>query len=142
VYKFQEFHKINSSSLTNTLQVPHLIAPVQDGGWALLNKLYANKRRELSGTPLYFTTFGLAFLSIPWMRRRFYEAFKYVHIILGVSYIALLWWHTWGEYMSVSVLFTLHQTTLILLFSLTMSTLLFLFSFSLISSALYTATII
>jgi len=94
--------------MTNISQVLHLVALVRDGGWALLNKLYADEQRELSGTPLYFTTFGLAFLSIPWMRRRFYEAFKYVHIVLGVSYIALLWWHIWGEHMSVSIFFTLH----------------------------------
>jgi predicted ferric reductase len=96
--------------MTNIWQVPHLVAPVRDGGWALLNKLYADEQRELSGTPLYFTTFGLAFLSMPWMRRRFYEAFKYVHIFLGVSYVALLWWHIWREYTSVSILLTLHQT--------------------------------
>ncbi|KAF2798531.1 hypothetical protein K505DRAFT_333378 [Melanomma pulvis-pyrius CBS 109.77] len=80
--------------------VPHLMAPIRDGGWSMLNKLYANEQRVLSGTALYFTTFGLAFFSIPWIRRRFYEAFKCVHIFLGISYIGLLWWHVWGEYMS------------------------------------------
>ncbi|KAF2190469.1 hypothetical protein K469DRAFT_488130, partial [Zopfia rhizophila CBS 207.26] len=85
--------------------VPHLIAPVQDGGWSMLNALYMNQNRELSGTPLYFATFSLAFFSIPWIRRRFYEAFKYVHIFLAISYIGLLWWHIWGEYMSVNYLY-------------------------------------
>ncbi|KAF2263384.1 hypothetical protein CC78DRAFT_273887 [Lojkania enalia] len=80
--------------------VPHLIAPVRDGGWSMLNALYANEKRELSGTPLYFATFGLAFFSIPWIRGKFYEAFKYVHIFLAVSYIGLFWWHIYGEYMS------------------------------------------
>jgi hypothetical protein len=80
---------------------------VRDGGWAFLHDLYAKEQRELSGTPLYFTTFGLAFFSLPYFRRHFYEAFKYLHIFLGISYIGLLWWHIWGEYMSVSILFYL-----------------------------------
>lgn len=88
------------SSLT-FFKIPHLIAPVKDGGWSMLNKLYANEARELSGTPLYFATFGLAFFSIPWVRNRSYEAFKYLHIFLAVAYIGLFWWHIYGEYISV-----------------------------------------
>ncbi|PSN63795.1 hypothetical protein BS50DRAFT_590808 [Corynespora cassiicola Philippines] len=96
------------------LIVPHLIAPVQDGGWSMLNKLYANQARELSGTVLYFVTFGLVSLSIPWIRRRFYEAFKYVHMFLGTSYIGVLWWHIHGEYMSPNYIYA---TVAVYLFS-------------------------
>ncbi|KAF2464901.1 uncharacterized protein BDR25DRAFT_93825 [Lindgomyces ingoldianus] len=94
--------------------VPHFVSPVRDGGWSMLNSLYANERRELSGTPLYFATFGLAFFSIPLVRKRFYEAFKYLHIFLAVAYIGLFWWHIWGEYMSPNYLYA---TLAVLFFS-------------------------
>ncbi|KAF2873264.1 ferric reductase like transmembrane component-domain-containing protein [Massariosphaeria phaeospora] len=94
--------------------VPHFVAPVQDGGWSMLNKLYANEARELSGTPLYFATFGLAVFSVPWIRKRFYEAFKYVHVFLAVAYLCLFWWHIWGEYMSP---YYIYATIASLLFS-------------------------
>ncbi|KAF2203854.1 hypothetical protein GQ43DRAFT_232187 [Delitschia confertaspora ATCC 74209] len=106
--KLNVFHRYTSYVIfcaATVHTVPHLIAPVRDGGWGMLNALYYNQHRELSGTPLYFVTFGLSFFSIPWVRRRFYEAFKYVHIFLAVSYIALLWWHIWGEYMSPNYLY-------------------------------------
>lgn len=41
-------------------------------------------------------------LSIPAVRRRFYEFFVFTHIFLGVSFFGLLWWHIKGEYASVS----------------------------------------
>ncbi|KAF2689601.1 hypothetical protein K458DRAFT_290834, partial [Lentithecium fluviatile CBS 122367] len=99
--KLNIYHRSSPRTLLLMVHdVPHLIAPVQDGGWSMLNKLYTNQARELSGTPLYFTTFGLAFFSIPYIRARFYEVFKYVHIFLGVAYIGMFWWHIYGEYMS------------------------------------------
>lgn len=69
----------------------------------MLNKLYENQKRELSGTPLYAAMFGLTFFSIPWVRRRFYEVFKYVHFFLAVVYIACFFWHAYGNF-CVSIL--------------------------------------
>jgi hypothetical protein len=57
---------------------------------------------QLSGTPLYFIMFSLVFFSIPWIRKRFYELFAYTHIFFGVAYLAVMYWHVKGEYMSVS----------------------------------------
>lgn len=64
----------------------------------MLDKLYANEKRELSGTPLYFAMFGLTFFSVPWIRRRFYETFKYVHIFLALVYIGCFFWHAYGNF--------------------------------------------
>ena len=83
--------------VANALQIPHLYAPVKDGGWSMLEKLYENQARELSGTPLLFAMLGLTFFSIPCIRRRFYEAFKYMHIFLALVYIACFFWHAYGN---------------------------------------------
>lgn len=37
--------------------------------------------------------FGLALLSIPWIRHRMYEGFYHIHFWLAVSYIGLMFWH-------------------------------------------------
>ncbi|KAF2499659.1 pectin lyase-like protein [Lophium mytilinum] len=85
--------------------IPHLISPIRDGGWSMLNQLYKDERRELSGTPLYSTVFSLALLSLPYFRKRAYELFAYTHIFLAIAYLALLCWHTRGEYMSPTYLY-------------------------------------
>jgi Ferric reductase NAD binding domain/FAD-binding domain len=36
---------------------------------------------------------GLVFLSIPYVRHRAYEAFCYIHILMAIIYLALLFWH-------------------------------------------------
>lgn len=36
---------------------------------------------------------GLVFLSIPYVRHRVYEAFCYIHILMAMTYLALLFWH-------------------------------------------------
>lgn len=38
--------------------------------------------------------FGLVVLSIPYLRHRFYEAFYHLHILLAVSYVGLMFWHS------------------------------------------------
>ena len=38
--------------------------------------------------------FGLVVLSIPYLRHRFYETFYHVHILLAVSYVGLMFWHS------------------------------------------------
>ncbi|KAF9639832.1 putative ferric reductase protein [Lasiodiplodia theobromae] len=86
--------------------VPHLVAPIQDGGYDMLAQLFIWKRRELSGVILYFVFICLMLLSIPAVRRRFYEFFVFTHIFLGVSFFGLLWWHIKGEYASPIYIYT------------------------------------
>lgn len=38
--------------------------------------------------------FGLVVLSIPYLRHRFYEAFYHLHILLAISYVGLMFWHS------------------------------------------------
>lgn len=38
--------------------------------------------------------FGLVVLSIPYLRHRFYEAFYHIHILLAISYVGLMFWHS------------------------------------------------
>lgn len=38
--------------------------------------------------------FGLVLLSIPYLRHRFYEAFYHLHILLAISYVGLMFWHS------------------------------------------------
>ncbi|OCL01432.1 hypothetical protein AOQ84DRAFT_444016 [Glonium stellatum] len=92
--------------LATVHSVPHIISPVRDGGWGMLDQLYKDKRRELSGTLLYGVCSGLVCLSIPWIRRRAYEFFAYTHVILAIAYVALLFWHIYGEYMSPNYLYS------------------------------------
>ncbi|MGI4812917.1 MAG: ferric reductase-like transmembrane domain-containing protein, partial [Janthinobacterium lividum] len=37
--------------------------------------------------------FGIVLFSIPQIRRRFYESFYFLHIILGITYLGTLFWH-------------------------------------------------
>ncbi|EKG12843.1 ferric reductase transmembrane component 7 [Macrophomina phaseolina MS6] len=95
------------------LSIPHMYAPVKDGGVAYLAQLYIDQKRELSGTILYFLFIWLMLLSLPWVRRRAHEFFVCSHVFLGVSFIGILAWHIKGEYISVSALrfaFTLGLT--------------------------------
>ncbi|KAL1634854.1 hypothetical protein SLS58_010483 [Diplodia intermedia] len=87
-------------ALATTHAVPHLYAPIKDGGVNYLAQLYINQKRELSGTILYFLFLWLIALSIPRLRRTFYELFVYTHIFLGLAFIGILAWHINGEYIS------------------------------------------
>jgi hypothetical protein len=40
--------------------------------------------------------------SIPWVRSKFYEAFKMGHILLAFCFFIFLFWHIDGEYIKVS----------------------------------------
>jgi uncharacterized membrane protein SpoIIM required for sporulation len=40
--------------------------------------------------------------SLPWIRSRFYEAFKLLHITLAILFFVFLFWHITGEYITVS----------------------------------------
>src|SRR4051812_24178461 len=41
--------------------------------------------------------FGLCVLSLPQIRRRFYESFYLVHILLATAYLGLLFWHAQND---------------------------------------------
>ncbi|KAF9639290.1 putative ferric reductase protein [Lasiodiplodia theobromae] len=103
--------------------VPHIYAPIKDGGFDYLAQLYIDQKRELSGTILYFLFLCMIALSIPWFRRKFYETFVYTHIFLGLSFIGILAWHIKGEYMApVYMYVTLGILLLQTMFRLLLST--------------------
>lgn len=81
-------------------QVPHIIAPIQDGGYDYFAQLFIWHRRELSGVILYFIFLMMMILSLPPVRRRFYEFFAFTHIILGMAFFGVIWWHIKGEFAS------------------------------------------
>lgn len=56
---------------------------------------------QLSGIVLEFTFTLMILSSIPWVRARFYEVFKILHIILAVCFVVFLYWHIDGEYITV-----------------------------------------
>ncbi|GME37512.1 putative ferric reductase protein [Neofusicoccum parvum] len=80
--------------------VPHIVAPIKDGGGDYMAQLFIAHKRELSGVILYFIFLVMMVLSVPWVRRRFYEFFAFTHIILGMAFFGVLWWHIKGEYAS------------------------------------------
>ncbi|KAF2454578.1 ferric reductase like transmembrane component-domain-containing protein [Lineolata rhizophorae] len=103
--KLNVFHRYAAyvlCALATVHTIPHFVAPVKDGGWDMLRFLYDEKRRELSGTPLYAICIMLVLFSIPWARNRAYEIFAYTHVFLAICYLAILYWHIKGEYMSSS----------------------------------------
>ncbi|KAK8240493.1 ferric reductase NAD binding domain-containing protein [Phyllosticta capitalensis] len=87
-------------ALATVHMVPHFVAPIQDGGYDHLAQLFIDKKRELSGTILYFIFLLMILFSVPWFRSRFYEFFAYTHFFLAFCFLGLLWWHIHGEYMS------------------------------------------
>ncbi|KAH7028601.1 ferric reductase like transmembrane component-domain-containing protein [Macrophomina phaseolina] len=86
--------------------VPHIVAPIKDGGYDYFAQLFIWKRRELSGVILYFIFLVMMVLSLPAVRRRFYEFFAFTHIILGTSFFGVLWWHIKGEFASPIYIYT------------------------------------
>jgi Ferric reductase like transmembrane component len=80
------------------------MAPIREGGFLELRELLKDKRRELSGIVLEFTFTCLVAFSIPWVRNRFYEAFKALHIVLAVLFFVFLFWHIKGEATVVSII--------------------------------------
>ncbi|KAK8153757.1 ferric reductase like transmembrane component-domain-containing protein [Phyllosticta citrichinensis] len=50
---------------------------------------------EYSGTPPFGMLFGLCILSIRQVRERFYEAFYIGHILMSISFVGMLFWHSY-----------------------------------------------
>ncbi|KAF2430494.1 hypothetical protein EJ08DRAFT_649542 [Tothia fuscella] len=80
--------------------VPHLIAPVREGGMAELTHLFAIHRREFSGTFLFFELICLVVFSLPYCRNKAYEWFKHGHIVLAMGWFTLIFWHIRNEYIA------------------------------------------
>jgi hypothetical protein len=57
---------------------------------------------QLSGTVLQFTFTLMLAASIPWVRNRFYELFKFVHVFLAILFMIFFFWHIKGEAITVS----------------------------------------
>ncbi|TKX25304.1 ferric/cupric reductase transmembrane component-like protein 1 [Elsinoe australis] len=74
--------------------VPFLVAPLREGGAAALKqKFYADGSYEYTGTPPLGILVGLCVLSIPYIRKRWYNAFYRLHIPFYICYLGLLFWH-------------------------------------------------
>ena len=52
---------------------------------------------QYSGVPPFAILFTLCVLSLPYLRRHFYESFYAAHILLGITYVGLLFWHASNE---------------------------------------------
>ncbi|RDI81883.1 hypothetical protein Vi05172_g8067 [Venturia inaequalis] len=77
--------------------VPHLIAPIKEGGLAELTHLYQIQRREFSGTFLFADFVCLVVFSLPYFRNMAYEVFKHGHIALALGWFCLMFWHVRNE---------------------------------------------
>jgi predicted ferric reductase len=53
-----------------------------------------NEDGKFTGTPPLAILFGLCVLSLPQIRHRFYESFYAVHIVMAITYLGLLFWHS------------------------------------------------
>ncbi|KAI2625676.1 ferric reductase like transmembrane component-domain-containing protein [Hypoxylon sp. NC1633] len=84
--------------LAITHTVPFIVAPLRDGGYAVLKKqYYKHGSMEYTGTPPLGMLVGIVILSIPWIRHRFYNFFYRLHIPMYVAYLGLLFWHSKHE---------------------------------------------
>ncbi|KAF2668069.1 hypothetical protein BT63DRAFT_441574 [Microthyrium microscopicum] len=80
--------------------VPHVIAPIREGGDIEFKDLLQEGRRERSGIILEVSFTLMLATSFPYFRNRFYEAFKFLHVFFAVAFFAFLTWHVTGEYLT------------------------------------------
>lgn len=74
--------------------IPFIVQPLREGGAAFLRqRFYRPGGLEYNGTPPLGMLVGLAVLSLPPLRRKAYELFVHVHILLAIVYLGLLFWH-------------------------------------------------
>ncbi|KAI9931729.1 hypothetical protein ASPWEDRAFT_25415 [Aspergillus wentii DTO 134E9] len=77
---------------------PFIHQLLKDGGYPFLNFMfYKNGSREYSGTPTIFMLLGLSVFSVPPIRRRMYELFVNLHVILAIAFVGLCFWHAAHE---------------------------------------------
>ncbi|KAF2004643.1 hypothetical protein P154DRAFT_616814 [Amniculicola lignicola CBS 123094] len=81
--------------------LPYFIASYQDfgnGGYQrVVKEFYAGGFKgcnQATGVPPLAILFGLCILSLPAIRHRFYESFYASHIVLAITYLGLLFWHS------------------------------------------------
>jgi hypothetical protein len=44
----------------------------------------------------------MIFTSLPYVRNRVYEFFKFGHVVLAIAFFGFLMWHIVGEFLTVS----------------------------------------
>lgn len=75
--------------------IPFIVQPLREGGSEFLHqRFYSPGSMEFKGIPPLGMLVGLAALSIAPIRRKVYELFIHLHILLAVAYLGLLFWHT------------------------------------------------
>jgi predicted ferric reductase len=80
--------------------IPYFIASFRswgNGGYQRVVKEFygygKSGSNEYTGTPPLAILFGICVFSLPQIRKRFYEIFYIVHILLGVTFLGLMFWH-------------------------------------------------
>jgi predicted ferric reductase len=77
--------------------IPFYVQPVwEDNGMSVFSAIFPDGSGIIYGTGIICIV-PLAWLcvaSLPIIRRRFYEAFVYMHVPVGYAYVGLLFWHT------------------------------------------------
>lgn len=88
--------------------VPFYLQPVwRDGGMSVFDQLFPDGSGFIYGTgvacfvPLVWLCVG----SLPWLRRKAFEAFAMLHAPAGAVYVGLLFWHTKNYLLSWSYLY-------------------------------------
>ncbi|KAJ5662650.1 ferric reductase like transmembrane component-domain-containing protein [Penicillium maclennaniae] len=78
--------------------VPFIVTPLQTcGADGLRAQFYRPGGSEYTGVPPLGMLVGLAVLSVPIIRHRFYNLFYRIHIPLYIAFLGLLFWHTGNE---------------------------------------------
>ncbi|CAZ81963.1 unnamed protein product [Tuber melanosporum] len=72
---------------------PYIIEPLKNGGWSKLAEVFNGHVTYWNGVGALVCMFWLTFGSLNFIRAWCYEVFVHLHIILGVGYVGLMFWH-------------------------------------------------
>ncbi|KAF1982501.1 hypothetical protein K402DRAFT_312645, partial [Aulographum hederae CBS 113979] len=73
--------------------IPFFTASVWEGGAARVKSEFYRNGPLYSGVPPLAMLLGLCMLSLPPLRKWAYETFYYLHVLMAVTYVGLLFWH-------------------------------------------------
>ncbi|KAI5804532.1 ferric reductase NAD binding domain-containing protein [Geopyxis carbonaria] len=73
--------------------VPFVVEPVKNGGWALCKEKFMSHPTYWNGVGAFVCLFWLCIASQPFIRRWCYEVFVHLHIMAGVGFLGLMFWH-------------------------------------------------